>query len=149
LFGAASAFRKGLGLDQCWQSTGTPAGHAAGSTWLDRGRRPANRTRLPSGERLEPSADSALLQLKDSFEVLIKFTATVLMRGLIEAGGGDADWAPVSHSLIVLSSLPEIMPVPSGEKATDSTVEVCPSGKNSSLFFPGNREIFQEKQGVD
>jgi hypothetical protein len=49
--------------------------------------------RLPSGERLEPSAESALLQLKDAFEVLIKFTATVLMRGLIEAGDGDADWA--------------------------------------------------------
>ena len=49
--------------------------------------------RLPSGERLEPSADSALLQLKDAFEVLIKFTATVLLRGLIEARGGDADWA--------------------------------------------------------
>ena len=49
--------------------------------------------RLPSGERVEPSADSTLLQLKDAFEVLIKFTATVLMRGLIEVGGGDADWA--------------------------------------------------------
>ena len=48
---------------------------------------------LPSGERLEPSADSVLLQLKDAFEVLIKFTATVLMCALIEAGGEDADWA--------------------------------------------------------
>jgi hypothetical protein len=49
--------------------------------------------RLPSGRRVEPAADSALLQLKDAFEVLIKFTATVLMRGLIEVGGEDADWA--------------------------------------------------------
>jgi hypothetical protein len=49
--------------------------------------------RLPTGERIDPSADSALLQLKDAFEVLIKFTATVLMRGLIETGRDGGDWA--------------------------------------------------------
>jgi hypothetical protein len=49
--------------------------------------------RLASGERLDPSADSALLQLKDAFEVLIKFTATVLMRGLIETDPDHSDWA--------------------------------------------------------
>jgi hypothetical protein len=49
--------------------------------------------RLPSGERLEPSVDSALLQLKDAFEVLIKFTVTVLMRGLSDTGRDQADWA--------------------------------------------------------
>ena len=49
--------------------------------------------RLPSGERLEPSVDSVLLQLKDAFEVLIKFTVTVLMRGLIDTGSDQADWA--------------------------------------------------------
>jgi hypothetical protein len=49
--------------------------------------------RLPSGERLDPSADSALLQMKDAFEVLIKFTATVLMRALIVFDHDSADWA--------------------------------------------------------
>jgi hypothetical protein len=49
--------------------------------------------RLPSGERLDPSADSALLQMKDAFEVLIKFTATVLMRALIALDHDNADWA--------------------------------------------------------
>lgn len=50
--------------------------------------------RLASGQRLEPSADSALLQYKDAFEVLIKFTATALMCGLLKySGGEDADWA--------------------------------------------------------
>ena len=48
---------------------------------------------LAAGERLEPSPDSALLQLRDAFELLIKFTATVLMRGLIEADREQADWA--------------------------------------------------------
>lgn len=46
-----------------------------------------------SGERIDPSVDSALLQLKDTFEALIKFTATVLMRGLMETDPDRRDWA--------------------------------------------------------
>jgi hypothetical protein len=49
--------------------------------------------RFASGERVDPSVDSALLQLKDAFEALIKFTATVLMRGLIETDRERSDWA--------------------------------------------------------
>ena len=46
-----------------------------------------------NGERVDPSVDSALLQLKDAFEALIKFTATVLMRGLMETDRDRRDWA--------------------------------------------------------
>jgi hypothetical protein len=48
---------------------------------------------LLTGERIDASADSALLQLRDAFEVLIKFTTTALMRGLIETGRDGGDWA--------------------------------------------------------
>ncbi|WP_354102072.1 MULTISPECIES: hypothetical protein [unclassified Bradyrhizobium] len=46
-----------------------------------------------TGGRVDPSVDSALLQLKDAFEVLIKFTTIVLMRGLMEKDRDHSDWA--------------------------------------------------------
>jgi len=49
--------------------------------------------RLADGGRAAPTPDSALLQARDTFEVLIKLTATILLRGLIAAGGDAGDWA--------------------------------------------------------
>jgi hypothetical protein len=43
--------------------------------------------------RAAAAPDSALLQAKDSFEVLIKLTVTILMRSLIDIGGDVGDWA--------------------------------------------------------
>jgi hypothetical protein len=36
---------------------------------------------------------AALLQARDTAEVLIKFSACVLLQGLLAAGGDAADWA--------------------------------------------------------
>jgi hypothetical protein len=61
-----------------------------------RGRTAARRTRRPrlaDGGRAAPTPDSALLQARDTFEVLIKLTATILLRGLVAAGGDTGDWA--------------------------------------------------------
>ncbi|WP_058558020.1 hypothetical protein [Thiohalocapsa sp. ML1] len=45
------------------------------------------------GRRLPPSPEAALLQARDTAEVLIKFSACVLLQGLLAAGGDAADWA--------------------------------------------------------
>jgi len=46
-----------------------------------------------AGRRLPPSPEAALLQARDTAEVLIKLCACVLLQGLIAADGDDADWA--------------------------------------------------------
>lgn len=49
--------------------------------------------RAPDGNCDEPSPAAALLQLRDTYEVLIKLTATILLRSMIEAGGESGETA--------------------------------------------------------
>ena len=44
--------------------------------------------RLADGSRAAPTPDSVLLQARDTFEVLIKLTATILLRALIAGAAG-------------------------------------------------------------
>ncbi len=48
---------------------------------------------LAGAEGEPPNPEACLLQMRDAWEVLIKTVALLLLRGLIDGGGDDADWA--------------------------------------------------------
>jgi len=94
IFAAHRALRDcGVNLEQAaWKSIVSTNWPAPIAHEIDRLLEELKGRRLSTGERLPPSTDAVLLQLRDAIEALIKHTCVIVLQALSRVDRDNADW---------------------------------------------------------